>query len=169
MQTAADPNTILISENTHRLITALFDFEDRGQLEVKGKTEPIHVYRVLEARKGAVRRGIAGLGSPMVGRRREFSTLMQILDDLLEGRGSIVSIIGEAGLGKSRLVAEWQKAAFAAVGSEKLRWVEGRCLSYGAAMAHHLSTDILRGLVGAPAGSSEEETRRRCGRQWSRC
>ena len=160
MQTAADPNTILISENTHRLITALFDFEDRGQLEVKGKTEPIHVYRVLEARKGAVKtRGIVGLGSPMVGRRREFSTLMQILDDLLEGRGSIVSIIGEAGLGKSRLVAEWQKAAFAAVGSEKLRWVEGRCLSYGAAMAHHLSTDILRGLVGAPAGSSEEETR----------
>ncbi len=64
----------------------------------------------------------------MVGRRREFSTLMQILDDLLEGRGSIVSIIGEAGLGKSRLVAEWQKAAFAAVGSEKLRW-RGRCLS----------------------------------------
>jgi class 3 adenylate cyclase len=160
MQTAADPNTILISENTHRLIAPLFEFEDRGQLDVKGKTEPVHVYRVLEARKGAVKtRGIAGLGSPMVGRRREFSTLMQILDDLREGRGSIVSIIGEAGLGKSRLVAEWQKAAFAAAGSEGLRWVEGRCLSYGAAMAHHLSTDILRGLIGAPAGSSEEETR----------
>jgi class 3 adenylate cyclase len=160
MQTAADPNTILISENTHRLISPLFEFEDRGQLDVKGKTEPVHVYRVLEARKGAVKtRGIAGLGSPMVGRRREFSTLMQILDDLNEGRGSIVSIIGEAGLGKSRLVTEWQKAAFAAMGSEHLRWVEGRCLSYGAAMAHHLSTDIMRGLIGAPAGSSEEETR----------
>lgn len=160
MQTAADPNTILVSENTHRLIAPLFEFEDRGQLEVKGKTAPVHVYRVLEARKGAVKtRGISGLGSPMVGRRREFATLMQILDDLREGRGSIVSIIGEAGLGKSRLIAEWQKAAFAAVGSDRLRWVEGRCLSYGAAMAHHLSTDILRGLIGAPAGSSEEETR----------
>jgi class 3 adenylate cyclase/ribosomal protein L40E len=160
MQNAADPNTILISENTHRQIVQLFEFEDRGELDVKGKTEPVHVYRVLAANKGAVKtRGIAGLGSPMVGRRREFSTLMQILDDLREGRGSIVSIIGEAGLGKSRLVAEWQRAAFAAVGSDRLRWVEGRCLSYGAAMAHHLSTDIMRGLIGAPAGSSEEETR----------
>jgi class 3 adenylate cyclase len=160
MQTAAEPDTLLISENTHRLVASLFDFEDHGPIEVKGKTEPIHTYRVLEARKGAVKtRGIAGLSSPLVGRRREFSTLIQIFDDLRAGRGSIVSIIGEAGLGKSRLVAEWQKAAFAAVGSEPLRWVEGRCLSYGAAMAHHLSTDILRGLIDAPAGSSEEETR----------
>lgn len=93
----------------------------------------------------------------MVGREREFSALMQITNDVRAGRGSIVAIIGEAGLGKSRLVAEWRKAAFAAMG-DRLRWIEGRCLSYGTSMAHHLSTDILRGIIGAPAGSSEEET-----------
>jgi class 3 adenylate cyclase len=160
MQTAAEPDTILISENTHRLIASLFEFEDKGTIEVKGKSKPIHVYRVLEAKKGAVKpRGITGLVSPMVGRRREFSALMQISDDVRNGHGSIVSIIGEAGLGKSRLVAEWRKAAEMQAGDKPLCWVEGRCLSYGTSMAHHLSMDILRGLVEAPAGSTEAETR----------
>ncbi len=160
IQSAAEPNTILVSESTHRLATSLFDFEDRGKITVKGKAEPIQVYRVVGERKGAVRaRGIAGLSSPLVGRQREFSTLMQVTADVRAGRGSIVSIIGEAGLGKSRLVAEWRRAATANGNGTPLRWFEGRCLSYGTAMAHHLSTDILRGLIGVAAGESEEETR----------
>jgi hypothetical protein len=160
MQSAAVANSILISESTHRLAVNLFDFEDKGKITVKGKAEPIQVYRVIGERKGAVRaRGIAGLTSPMVGRSREFATLLQIIADVRAGRGSIAAIIGEAGLGKSRLVAEWRKAALADA-ERPLRWVEGRCLSYGASMAHHLSTDILRGLINAPAGSSEEETHR---------
>jgi class 3 adenylate cyclase len=53
MQTAAEPNTILISQNTYRLASSLFEFEDRGKISVKGKTEPIQVYRVLGKRKGA--------------------------------------------------------------------------------------------------------------------
>jgi class 3 adenylate cyclase len=159
MQTAADPNTLFITENTQRLVPALFEFEDKGLMDIKGKAEPVHVYRVLEARKGAIKtRGIAGLSSPMVGRRREFSTLLQIADDVKTGHGSSVAVIGEAGLGKSRLIAEWRKAALMETGEKPLRWVEGRCLSYGASMAHHLSADVLRGLIGATAGASEEET-----------
>ncbi len=159
MQSAADPDTILISENTHRLAANLFDYEDKGKIAVKGKTEPIQVYRVVSDKVGAVRqRGIAGLSSPMVGRQREFSTLMGIISDARAGRGAIVSLIGEAGLGKSRLVAEWRKAALAELGNRPGSWIEGRCLSFGTSMAHHLSTDILRGIIGAPAGSSEEET-----------
>ncbi len=158
LQSAAEPNTILVSENTYKLATSLFYFEDRGEIEIKGKAGPIHAYRVLGERKGAVRaRGIAGLSSPMVGREREFATLMRLTDDVRQGRGAIVSIIGEAGLGKSRLVAEWRKAAMTAGGDPPLRWVEGRCLSYGATMAHHLSTDVLRTLLGVPAGAPAEE------------
>ncbi len=159
MQSAADPNTLFITENTHRLVPALFDFEDKGLMEVKGKAEPVHVYRVLEAKRGAIKtRGIAGLSSPMVGRRREFSTLLQIADEVKTGHGSSVAVIGEAGLGKSRLIAEWRKAALMETGEKSLRWVEGRCLSYGSSMAHHLSADVLRALVGASAGATEEET-----------
>jgi class 3 adenylate cyclase len=159
IQSAAEPNSILIAESTQRLASSLFDFEDRGKIIVKGKSEPVQVYRVLGERKGAVRtRGIAGLNSPLVGRQREFSTLIQISQDARAGRGSIVSIIGEAGLGKSRLVAEWRKATLAESGERPLRWVEGRCLSFGTSMAHHLSTDILRGIIGVSAGASEDET-----------
>lgn len=159
MQSAAEPNTILISESTQRLAGSVFEFEDRGKIPVKGKAEPIQVYRVLSERKGAVRaRGIAGLSSPMVGRQREFSTLAQIISDVRAGHGAIVAVIGEAGLGKSRLIAEWRKAAFADAGAPSIRWIEGRCLSYASSIAHHLSTDILRALIGAPVGSAEEET-----------
>jgi class 3 adenylate cyclase len=159
MQTAAEPNSILISENTHRLVSSLFEFRDKGLIDVKGKAEPVHVYQVVEAKRGAIKtRGIAGLTSPMVGRRREFSTLLQIADDVRAEHGSCVAVIGEAGLGKSRLIAEWRKAVLTETGDKPLRWVEGRCLSYGSSMAHHLSADVLRGLVGAPAGATEEET-----------
>lgn len=159
MQSAADPNSIFITENTHRLVPALFEFEDKGLMEVKGKADPVHVYRVVEAKRGAIKtRGIAGLASPMVGRRREFSTLLQISDDVKMGHGSSVAVIGEAGLGKSRLIAEWRKAALMETGDKPLRWVEGRCLSYGSSMAHHLSADVLRALIGAAAGATEDET-----------
>ncbi len=158
MQTAAEPNTILISENTHRLITRLFEFEDCGQIAVKGKESLIQTYRPIRERKGATRqRGIVGLQSPMVGRESEYTQLRQVMANTRAGRGAVVAIIGEAGLGKSRLIAEWRQAVLAE--DRPVRWIEGRCLSYGTSMAHHLSTDILRGVIGAPAGSSEEETR----------
>ena len=103
MQSAADPDTILISENTHRLAARLFEYEDKGKISVKGKAEPIQVYRVIAEKKGAIRaRGITGLSSPMVGRTREYSTLLQLTTELQVGRGGMAAIIGEAGLGKSR-------------------------------------------------------------------
>jgi predicted ATPase len=55
-------------------------------------------------------------------------------------------------------VAKWRKAVFADSTGQPVRWVEGRCLSYATSTAHHLSTDVLRGLIRAPAGASEEET-----------
>jgi class 3 adenylate cyclase len=158
VQSAADPDTMLVTENTHRLTSSLFDYEDRGLVSVKGKAEAVHIYRVLGERRGAVRtRGIAGLSSPMVGRQRELAILMHALEDLKAGRGSTVAIIGEAGLGKTRLIAEWRQAAADIFPEGGLRWVEGRCLSYGSSMAHHLSTEILRGLIGASAESAPDE------------
>ncbi|MBI4675609.1 MAG: AAA family ATPase, partial [Chloroflexi bacterium] len=85
-------------------------------------------------------------------------TLLQIADDVRMQHGASVAVIGEAGLGKSRLIAEWRKAVLMESTDQPVRWVEGRCLSYGASMAHHLSADILRGLIGAAAGATEQET-----------
>ena len=159
VQSAADPDTMLVTDNTHRLASSLFDFEDRGQVSVKGKAEPIHIYRIVGERRGAIRaRGIAGLASPMVGRRRETVGLLhRAMEDLKGGRGSTVAIVGEAGLGKSRLIAEWRRVSDDLVPSDGLRWVEGRCLSYGASMAHHLSTEILRGMIGVSRGDAPQD------------
>jgi class 3 adenylate cyclase len=160
MQTAAAPNTILVTENTHRQVSSLFDFEDGGKIHVKGKSDSVQVYRVSGERKGAIRiRGIAGLSSPMVGREREFASLLQTIAGLREGRGSIVTIAGEAGLGKSRLVAEWRKAVNRQPDVPAVRWVEGRCLSYGSTIAYHLGSDLLRNILGTAPDASEETVR----------
>jgi len=74
---------------------------------------------------------------------------------LRAGHGATVSIVGEAGLGKSRLTAERRKAATAS--DPPIRWVEGRCLSFTVSSAHHLSTSVVRALCNMPAGATEAE------------
>ena len=107
MESAASPGTVLIAADTHRLVAPLFDFEDLGALEVRGKSEPVGTFRVLARKSQPQReRGIVGLDSPMVGRDREIEVLRELINDLTHGSGQIVSVMGEAGLGKSRLIAE---------------------------------------------------------------
>jgi class 3 adenylate cyclase/tetratricopeptide (TPR) repeat protein len=160
MEEAAEPGTVLISHNTFRLVAPLFETQALGPLRVKGKSKRVHVYRVLSARmlpdKG---RGVPGLDSPMVGRETELATLREAVAGLSAGRGGVVSIVGEAGLGKSRLVAEVrgtknnpQIAQITPI--EKTRWVEGRCLSYGMSVAYQLWKDVLRGLLGVTQQAS---------------
>jgi predicted ATPase len=93
--------------------------------------------------------------------------LQRVAADLRAGRGGIVSIVGEAGLGKSRLLAEWRTTLSATQSSRgqvrgeerDVLWIEGRCLSYGSAVAYHLGTDILRSLIGVTADAGEDEVR----------
>lgn len=158
LQAAAEPGSIVISERTRRLAGPAFEYEDLGEIEVKGKSEPVQIHGVEHEREGTARgRGIAGLVSPLVGREREYSTLLQRTEELKAGQGSIIAIVGEAGLGKSRLVEEWCRQVTSGNG-DGLQWIEGRCLSFGTSMAHHLSSDVLRGMIGAPAGSTAEAT-----------
>lgn len=181
MQTEAQPNTVLMTENTHRLVSTLFDFHDRGELHVKGKSAPVHAYQVAGERYGAPKkRGITGLSSPMVGREREFASLKRLTEELTSGRGTIVSVLGEAGLGKSRLLAEWRRWVLetrghpdgearkkrrgaitddALVGRPRIRWAEGRCRSYGVTVAYHLLVDLTRSLLEVPEDLADHEMR----------
>ncbi|MCI0346410.1 MAG: hypothetical protein L0221_13355, partial [Chloroflexi bacterium] len=103
MQTAAQPGTILITEMTRRLTGDTFDLDDLGEIEVKGKTEPVYAYRVV-GRKAlpARRRGLAsvGLDSPMVGRDEPLARLEAAFEIVRAGRGRAAFVIGEPGIGK---------------------------------------------------------------------
>jgi len=107
MEQTAEPGTIQVTEDTYRLIAPLFEFEQLGEIDVRGKNDPVPVYCVLGTKLDPGRlRGIEGLEAPLVGREREMKILKQVLDNLQLGLGNIVCLVGEAGLGKSRLVAE---------------------------------------------------------------
>jgi len=127
MEQTAQPGTVQITDSTYKLVAPLFDFQPIDGLEVKGRAETMTAYRVIgrKAAAGSLR-GIAGLSSPLVSRDRELAQLTSALAALEEGRGGIVTVMGEAGLGKSRLAAE----ARLAPKTEALRWLEGRSQSY---------------------------------------
>jgi class 3 adenylate cyclase len=156
VQSIAKPDTIFITHSTQRLVTPLFEFEDFGKIALKGKADLVQIYRVVGEHKTALRtRGIAGLTSSMVGRQRELMMLSQVGADAREGRGAIVSIVAEAGLGKSRLIAEWRKKLLDAMPS--VCWVEGRCLSFTTSIAHHLSIEIIRAIINVNANMGESQ------------
>src|SRR5262249_31698969 len=127
MEQSATPGSIVIAENTARVGRHAIELEWLGALTVKGKEEPVDAYGVLrpkDTRESA--RGIVGLASPLVGRAEQLKQLQASAQQVLRGSGQIVSVIGEAGLGKSRLVAELRKAT----ADDGLAWLEGRSLSY---------------------------------------
>jgi len=134
MEQTADPGTVQVTAETHRLVESLFDVESRGGVEVKGKAEPVEAYTVLRRRHahGAAREM---RDSPFVGRERELEELTRAIEDAQAGGGRIVSIVGEAGLGKSRLVeearAEWDRRMPDAHADEPHRgWETWQCVSY---------------------------------------
>jgi ABC-type oligopeptide transport system substrate-binding subunit len=159
LEQAAEPGTVLISEATYKLVAPMFDTESLPPIAVKGNARPVTVYRVLAAKEISVRlRGIAGLDSPLVGREAELAALREALVQLQVGQGGVVTIVGEAGIGKSRLVAELRGATHFQ-SALHLAWLEGRCLSYGSSLAYQLWLDILRALLGVTLEDGPEAVR----------
>ncbi len=156
LQETAQPNSILVSDATRRMVSHACEMEPLGPLQLRKRSEPVTVYRVVRLRADADKlRGVAGLDSPLVGRQPEFAALCAAIDRLHEGRGGFVTLAGEAGIGKSRLMAEVRKARAVSRGLQGtssaafVHWIEGRCLSYDSSVAYHLWQDLLRAALGA--------------------
>ena len=142
MEQLAEPGTTYVSEETFRLTEGLFRFESLGQKTVKGKEKPLHVYRVISPTSRRTRFEVSaekGL-SPFVGRERDLALLLERFERSKEGRGQAVSIISEAGIGKSRLLYEFRKA----VVNEEVTFLEGRCLSYSRHVPYHPLVEVLK-------------------------
>ncbi len=173
MQAAAEPGTVLITASTHRFVADAFNVEDLGEISVKGKTEPVHAFRVLSPKAVPTRRrGLerAGLESPMVGRDSQLETLKSLYGVVQAGRSRVAFLVGEPGIGKSRLLAEFRHWLDDAAGTGvapdvRPTWLEGRCVSYGRNLPYHLLFDLVRFTLQIPLAASETEARATLDRQ----
>jgi class 3 adenylate cyclase/tetratricopeptide (TPR) repeat protein len=142
MQALAEPGTILVTEATHRLVEGYVRSDALGPVQVKGRSEPVTAYRVTGRRRGRTRLEVSaerGL-TQLVGRQRELGLLHDCLARAKAGRGQVVGIVGEPGVGKSRLLYEFRKS----LEGERVSWLEGHCVAYGQTTPYLPVVDILR-------------------------
>jgi tetratricopeptide (TPR) repeat protein len=111
-------------------------------MEVKGKKEPIKIFRVIAPSTRRTRFEVSAEGglTPFVGRERELEIMLDCLERCKMGRGQAISIVAEAGIGKSRLLYEFRKA----IANEDVTFLEGRCLSYSRNVPFHPIIDVLK-------------------------
>src|SRR5205809_4151106 len=136
LEQAAEPGEVLVGDATYRLAPSLFAYEPHPPVAAKGKTAPLVAWRLLHVETAATDHGRA----PLVGREDEIALLVGALEDALAGKGHIVSIVGEAGLGKTRLVDELL-ADPRALGARVAR---ARCSPYDQHRAYGAIADLLR-------------------------
>jgi len=130
LESAAPPGETYVSETTMRLAEEEFRFDPVGELQLKGKAEPVQAWRLLGERL----RGRARSAASLVGRRRELQVVGRALD------GAVVTVTGEAGVGKSHLVEAARDEALAG----GVTWLAARCLSYGAGLAYWPYAELVR-------------------------
>jgi len=145
LQSLAEPGTILVGEATARRLAQRFVFEPAAELAVKGRTAPVVASRLVGPK---AREPVSG-ATPLVGRDDEMTRLLGVLGDLVAGRGRIVLLVGEPGIGKTRLLAELRSLA-----EDRVTWLEGHCLSYGGVAAWPF-VEALMGWLGAEVGEPE--------------
>jgi class 3 adenylate cyclase len=157
LKDGAPAGSIWIGEATYRQVRGHFAFRELEPMELKGKQGRTRVYEVISrAVTEQSRGGMTGssVASTLVGRDRELARLRARLQDLAAGRGGVVRLVGEAGFGKSRLLAE----ARASAEGRAVVWLEGRSLPTGANRAFHTFADLLRAWLNAKPDESSEET-----------
>jgi len=156
---AAPPGKIYVSRDTYRLAREAFSFLAMEPIKVKGKSKPVVVYELERAKLDFRKtRGLSDLAPAFVGREPQMEELETVAAGLRAGRGRILAVSGEAGIGKSRLMDEWRDRLRA---GGSVNWVEGRCLPFTAALAYGPFLDLMRRYAGVDEEQNEEAARRR--------
>jgi len=159
LQSAAEPGTVLVGESTQRAASGAIAFEDVGLKELKGKEAPVRLWRAVAvvARRGGQGR-TGALEPPFVGRDEELRLLKdQLHATAREGKPRLVTIVGQAGIGKSRLAWELEKYLDGIV--DTVLWHEGRSPSYGEGISYWALAEIVRGRAGISESEDPEAAR----------
>ena len=150
LQELASPGQVAIGASTARQVEGYFELDELGERELQGKSAPVTTYAVRGLREAET----PAPEGPLVGRDFELTVLERTMDGLREGRGVVVSVTGEAGIGKSRLVAEIRKEY-----SDVIHFVEGRAVSYAQSFPYSPIRDLLRDWLGVGAATPETRVR----------
>lgn len=151
LQTIADTGTVVISADTRRLLGDDVEVRGLGPTELKGRSSTIVVYEVIGAKGTDERtRGLPGLTSPMVGRSAELESLRRLVASSAAGTGRVAVVLGEPGVGKSRLLEELEHELPSGVAP---LWAMGRCVPFDEELPYHLLASLIRSQAGV--GSSE--------------
>jgi class 3 adenylate cyclase/tetratricopeptide (TPR) repeat protein len=146
LQAAAAPGELYASERTVRSSRG-FVFEDVGQLALRGKSDPVQAFRVTGMMEVAGERGVPGLSAPIVGRDAELELLRSVYERVRsEGKPNLVTIYGDAGVGKSRLAREFLGRLEAVDPAPTV--LRGRCLPYGEGVTFWPLAEILKAQAG---------------------
>src|SRR3989454_8992955 len=141
LQQIGEPGRVTISDATYRLVHGYFETRKIGDIHLKGKAEPVAAWEVVGEHETRTRLEVQserGL-TPFMGRERELTLLFDAFERARAGEGQAVFLVGDAGIGKSRLLLELRRRV-----GDRAAWQEGHCLSFGGTMAFHPLIDLLR-------------------------
>jgi tetratricopeptide (TPR) repeat protein len=161
LQSVAAPGTVLVGEGTQRSAATAIVFEEAGGQELKGKVSPVPAYRALRvvAQRGGVGRS-EGLEPPFVGRQSELQLIKDFYHATARERGArLVSVIGQAGIGKSRLA--WEFLKYIDGVTEAVYWHQGRSPSYGDGISFWALGEMVRMRIGVGEDADDAQTRQR--------
>ncbi|HYA09605.1 MAG TPA: adenylate/guanylate cyclase domain-containing protein, partial [Gaiellaceae bacterium] len=151
LEAAAPTDGILVGEATYHATAGAVEYRDAGEIEAKGKSEPVAAWEALSAREEAERPP-----TPLVGRRQELSQLLDALVRVREERTpQLVSLVGVPGIGKTRLARELVNAIEAE--PDTATWLSGRCLPYGDGVSFAALAEMARAQAGILTTDSEAE------------
>jgi class 3 adenylate cyclase len=160
LQSTAEPGTVSVGGTTAQLLAHRFVLEPLGDVTFKGREEPVSAWRLVGPRAEGDRRP----STLLVGREQELARLGGLVEELVAGRGQIVELVGEVGIGKTRLLSELR-----AIAGERVTWLEGRCPSYGGDLLYWPFVEMLRDWLGVAAGEAEVAVRTRLRARMTTC
>jgi class 3 adenylate cyclase/tetratricopeptide (TPR) repeat protein len=159
LQSVAPPGTVLVGETTYRAAGSAIAFESVGSQDLRGKVAPVSAYRALRVvgKRGGIGR-TATLEAPFVGRDAELRLVRELYHATArDGRARLVSVVGQAGIGKSRLL--WEFSKYTDGLAENMFWHQGRSPSYGEGVTFWALGEMLRQRAGILEGEGPEPTR----------